>query len=188
MNIKAVRQLGRRAPPAAGRHGSKPVQPRSSRWPHSPGALTIRTMQRGRLTKRLLSPACVLALLGLPHPISGEDFEVIVLRGSEIVRVTGDESGALSEFTIREAPEPAAPSAPEDPADEPRAPGQLIVLYFEDPIVVSGFRSAPIHRSFGRQRGPHRFHQPRGLLRREGGLRGRATFTAGVPPGSTPRR
>ena len=48
-----------------------------------------------------------------------EEFEVLVLRGSTVARVAGDESGPLSEVTIREDPHPPAPRAPDERPFEP---------------------------------------------------------------------
>ena len=62
----------------------------------------------------------VALLLGSPSaPAIAEEFEVLVLRGSTVSRVTGDESGPLSEVTIREDPHPPAPRAPVERPFEP---------------------------------------------------------------------
>jgi hypothetical protein len=52
-------------------------------------------------------------------PALAEEFEVLVLRGSTVARVAGDETGPLSEVTIREDPHPPAPRAPDERPFEP---------------------------------------------------------------------
>ena len=68
--------------------------------------------------QELVLPAALL-LAVLSTPAVAEEFEVLVLRGSTVSRVTGDESGPLSEVTLREDPYPAPPAPPAEAPFEP---------------------------------------------------------------------
>jgi hypothetical protein len=77
------------------------------------------------LERRAIDGSRILILVGtllLSVPSTGagaEEFEVLVMRGSTVARVAGDETGPLSEVTIREDPHPPAPRAPEERPFEP---------------------------------------------------------------------
>ena len=72
---------------------------------------------RCRDTGALAWAAALIVVLSIP--VGAEEFEVLVLRGSGIARVTGDESGPLSEVTVREDPTPPAPKPTQQPPFEP---------------------------------------------------------------------
>jgi hypothetical protein len=132
------------------------------------------------MLKRLSALACGVIFLPLSNAVGAEDFDVLVMRGSTLVRVSGDENGATSEVTVREDPSPPAPEvaweAPEVRAD----PVDLVIQIFRDaplPAYGWGFRRA--HPSFVRHEkthhGPtraaaHDMRNSAGLSRR--GLRG----------------
>ena len=81
-----------------------------------------------------------------------DPFEVIVLRGAQVLRVTGTPSGPIREEVLREAARPAEPvPEPEPAAREPDAePPPPVVVYvvpertFGYPVVV-GDRRFPDH-------------------------------------------
>jgi hypothetical protein len=65
---------------------------------------------------------------------SEEPFEVIVVRGGNVSRVTGTESGEIHEELLREDPHPAEPEPAPEPARPARKsddeePRQAVVVY-----------------------------------------------------------
>lgn len=100
--------------------------------------------------------AGALLLAALATPTLAEEFEVLVLRGSEIARVSGDGSGPLSEVTVREDPYPPPP-APQPRAVAERASSPEVVIHIDRsepaPYAVPVWRY-PLHRPLLRP--PHR--------------------------------
>ena len=84
------------------------------------GDAVVTDIPERRVMDGSLTMLAVALLLGGPSaPAIAEEFEVLVLRGSTVLRVTGDERGPLSEVTIREDPYPLAPRAPVERPFEP---------------------------------------------------------------------
>ena len=101
---------------------------------------------------RLILAGCVLIWMGAAAPASAESFEVMVLRGTEVVRVTGDGSGSISEVTLREAPPSPAAQEAQPPSNPPAE--QLIVIYREEAPSGFHFGGVTFVPSFGLQPGP----------------------------------
>jgi hypothetical protein len=100
---------------------------------------------------RLSALVCGVSLLSLSNATAEDHFDVLVMHGSTLVRVTGDGKGSTSEVTVREDPTPPAPEiewqTPEVRAD----PIELVIQVFQAaprPVYGWGFRHA--HRSFVR--------------------------------------
>jgi hypothetical protein len=79
------------------------------------------------------------SVLASGAPVSAEEFSVVVLRGSTLVRVTGDEKGAIHEETLREDPNPDVPSIePESPAPlASESPRPVVKVIVESPETTS---------------------------------------------------
>ena len=127
------------------------------------------------MVKRLSAVACGMILLPLSNAVGAESFDVLVMRGSTLVRVTGDENGPSSEVTLREDPTPPAPEVVWEPPEAHTEPVELVIQIFRDdprPAVGSGFGYAhPIfvwhekpHHRFTRAR-VHGKRNPPGLVR-----------------------
>lgn len=95
-----------------------------------------------------------LLAVSLPTPsradAEAEAFEVLVLRGSTIARVSGDGSGPLSEVTVREDPHPPpAPPSPQLRSVEESSPKPEVVIHIDrsepDRYAVPAWRY-PLHR------------------------------------------
>jgi hypothetical protein len=106
----------------------------------------------------LLRAGCVFFCMGAAAPAGAESFEVMVLRGAEVVRVTGDGSGSISEVTLREAPPSPAAQEAQPPSDPPAE--QLIVVYQDEAPpdfhfggVTFGLQPGPIPASRSRVQG-----------------------------------
>jgi hypothetical protein len=94
----------------------------------------------------------------------GTDFEVIVLRGASVVRVSGDASGAVREEILRADPRPARrePPAPAPAADADRP---IVVVVEAAPGYAPGYGLlAPFYAGWGcaphSQRPAHRVYRP----------------------------
>ncbi|MHC5052579.1 MAG: hypothetical protein ACYTGK_18465 [Planctomycetota bacterium] len=99
-------------------------------------------------------------LIGAPVEVrcepTSEPFEVVVVRGASVSRVTGTESGEVHEEVIREDPRPAEPTPEPEPEPTRSArrsddaePQQTVVVY-----VVRGSTTAyPIFVRDGHARG-----------------------------------
>ena len=116
-----------------------------------------------------------LLVLVIGMPVGAEEFTVVVFRGSEIVRVTGNEGGEFREETLREDPTPEPPpreiEAPAPRASDDSGPTIQIIVeaaYTTSPagyVVVQP--RAPHHRRPYVGPDPHRGpHGGRGLVRR----------------------
>jgi len=108
------------------------------------------------MVKRLSALACGVILLPLSNAMGAEDFDVLVLRGSTLVRVTGDENGPTSEVTLREDPTPPTPEVVWEPPDVHTKPVVLVIQVFRDaprPAYGWGFRRG--HPVFVRHDKPH---------------------------------
>jgi hypothetical protein len=109
-----------------------------------------------RAPELLLTAA--LLLVALPLPAAAEEFEVLVLRGSTLARVSGDETGPLSEVTLREDPHPPAPRAPRVRDERPFEPEVVIrIERGETERYDSPVWGYPLRRPF-EQRQPPRYH------------------------------
>ena len=108
------------------------------------------------MVKRLFVLACGVILLLLSNAVGAEDFEVLVMRGSTLVRVSGDENGPTSEVTVREDPTPPAPEVVWEPPDVDTEPVELVIQIFRDaPRPVQGWGFGHGHPIFARHDKPH---------------------------------
>ncbi len=91
------------------------------------------------MVKQLFALACGVILFLLSNAVGADDFDVLVMRGSTLVRVTGDENGPTSEVTIREDPTPPAPEPVWERADVPTESVELVIQVFRnDPMPIFG--------------------------------------------------
>lgn len=113
-----------------------------------------------------------LPLLLIGSPVGAEEFSVVVMRGSTVVRVTGSEDGERREETLREDPTPDLPPSETEasarPAsDDSRPTVQVIVEQAETPSSVGYIVVQPRARHHGRAHvGPSRHgrsHRGRGF-------------------------
>ena len=108
------------------------------------------------MVKRLSALACGVILLPLSNAVGAEDFDVLVMHGSTLVRVAGDESGPTSEVTVREDPTPPAPEVVWESPDEPPKPVGLVIQIFRDaPLPAYGWGFGHGHAIFARHDKPH---------------------------------
>ena len=95
------------------------------------------------MLKRLFVLACGLALFPISNATGEEQFDVLVMHGSTLVRVTGDGNGGTSEVTIREDPTPPAPEIVWEPPEVRAEPVGVVIQIFQAaprPIYGWGFR------------------------------------------------
>lgn len=111
---------------------------------------------------RLFTLICGVILLQLSNATGAEDFDVMVMRGSTLVRITGDESGTISEVTIREDPTPPAPEIVWETPDVQTQPVELVIQIFRDaPLATHGWGFGRANSKFARRGKPHHgFHRP----------------------------
>jgi hypothetical protein len=108
------------------------------------------------MVKRLSALACGVILLPLSNAVGAEGFDVLVMHGSTLVRVTGDENGPTSEVTVREDPAPPAPEVAWESTDEPPEPVELVIQIFRDaPRPAYGWGFGHGHPIFTRHDKPH---------------------------------
>jgi len=101
------------------------------------------------MVKQLSALACGAILLPLSNAMGAEDFDVLVMRGSTLVRVTGDESGPTSEVTLREDPTPPTPEVVWEPPDAQTKPLELVIQVFRDaPLPAYGWGFSRGHPVF----------------------------------------
>jgi YD repeat-containing protein len=79
-----------------------------------------------------LAASCLL-LFTLPGMARAETFEVEVLRGGQVSRVTRDEHGRISETTLREAPARSEPEPAKQPEEADPPKPAVVVLQLEAP-------------------------------------------------------
>ncbi|MEN8183800.1 MAG: hypothetical protein ABFS46_14830 [Myxococcota bacterium] len=82
---------------------------------------------------------------------------MLVLRGSQLVRVTGDGRGALSEVILREDPSPPAPAAPE-PSDAREETRDVVIEIYIEEAPARRWGVVPVHPV---RLGPRRHHRER---------------------------
>jgi hypothetical protein len=82
------------------------------------------------MLKRLSVIVWGAILLPLSNAVSAESFEVLVMHGSTLVRVTGDDTGVTSEVTVREDPTPPAPEIEWEPPEARADPVELVIQIF----------------------------------------------------------
>ncbi len=99
---------------------------------------------------RALAVVTIAVLIAGSVPLEGaaqEAFEVVVVRGGEVWRVTGSGDGEIDEVIVREDPRPA-PRARTEPEPAPPLTYQvsLVVTNLSYPANPIGF--APMHQRF----------------------------------------
>ena len=108
------------------------------------------------MLQRLFTLTCGLMLFPLSNALGAEGFDVLVMRGSTLVRVTGDENGTTSEVTIREDPTPRAPEIVWEEPEVRADPVALVIQVFQDaPRPAWGWGFGHGHSAFGRHDRPH---------------------------------
>ena len=135
------------------------------------------------MVKRLSALAGGVILLPLSNAVGAEDFDVLVMHGSTLVRVAGDESGPTSEVMVREDPTPPAPEVVWESPDAPPKPVELVIQIFRDaPRPAYGWGFGHGHPIFARHDKPHH-GSTRAMTR---GKRNRPGFVRQNSRGSAP--
>jgi len=87
----------------------------------------------------------------LPEARGSEPFEVIVVRGAGVSRVTGTQSGVISREVLREDPHPARrASKPKSSARAQNTDLQLTVIFYAGPEFTAGYPLIVGDRHFDR--------------------------------------
>ena len=108
------------------------------------------------MVKQLFAVACGMILLPLTNAVGAESFDVLVMRGSTLVRVTGDENGPSSEVTLREDPTPPAPEVVWETPEVHTEPVELVIQIFrDDSRPVYGWDIGRAHPTFVRHEKSH---------------------------------
>jgi hypothetical protein len=112
-------------------------------------------------TRLLASISTAFIWSGLPGPAQAQDFEVMVLRGSQVVKVTGDGTGAISEATLREAPAfSPVPSAEKTPRGAGRRDEPIVIV--NEVVATIGAEAIPLFPSFRKPPSPARIGRSHG--------------------------